>query len=77
LIHPGVELKTVEGDALLADWDFGQKRAHFGVETVSVHAEVVRRVPEPDQSGQQPGKVVTLAVRSAAVAHGEILGLDC
>jgi hypothetical protein len=54
VIGPGVEVKAIEGDALLADRDFSEKWAHFGVEAVSVHAEIERRVPEPDQPRLKP-----------------------
>jgi hypothetical protein len=50
LIHPGVEFKSVEGDALFSDADFNEIRANLGIEAVAVHAQVARRIPEADQS---------------------------
>jgi len=50
LVHPGVQVKAVEGDTLLADGNSGEMRSDFGVETVAVHAEVERDVAEPDES---------------------------
>jgi hypothetical protein len=44
LVYPVIQFKPVEGDALAADADFGYSWPHFGVETVAVHAEVVRSV---------------------------------
>jgi len=44
-IGPGVQFKTVEGDALMAHAFFVQLRAHFAVEAVLVHAEVGRGIP--------------------------------
>ena len=50
MIHPGVQFKSVEGNALLADADYSEMRSHLGVEAVAVHAEIVRRVAETDQA---------------------------
>jgi hypothetical protein len=50
LIHPGIQFKSVEGDALLADTDFSQIRPYLGVEAVAVHAEVARRIAKANQS---------------------------
>ena len=50
MIHPGVQFKSVEGDALFADTDFSQKGPHLGVEAVAVHAEIARRIAEANQS---------------------------
>jgi hypothetical protein len=51
LIHPGVQIKSVEGDTLLTDRDFSQIGPDFGLEAVPVHTQVMRRVPEADQAG--------------------------
>lgn len=53
LLHPGVEFKPVEGDALGANGDFGDMGADFGVEAVAVHAQVARGVAEADQPGEE------------------------
>ena len=50
MIYPGVEFKSVEGDALFADADFNEIRPHLGVEAVAVHAQVAGRIAEADQS---------------------------
>ena len=50
LIDPSVKFKAVEADALLADRDFGEVRAHFGVEAVAVHAEIAWCVAETQDS---------------------------
>lgn len=63
MIRPGVQFKPVEGDTLLTNRNHGEARAHLGVEAVSVHAEIKRRVPETDQPREQPGGVIR------AVAH--------
>jgi hypothetical protein len=49
LIHPGVQFKSVESDALFADTDFDEVRPHLGVEAVAVHAEIARRIAEANQ----------------------------
>jgi len=51
LIHPGVEVKSVEGHALCTYRDLRQPRPHVGVETISVHTEVIGRIAKPDESG--------------------------
>jgi hypothetical protein len=40
LVGPSVQVKTVEGDAVRADWDDRYVRADLAVEAVLVHAEV-------------------------------------
>ena len=52
VVGPGVEVKTVEGDAAIADRDFGEERSDFGVEPVAVHAEVCGRVAVADEAGE-------------------------
>lgn len=51
LLHPGVEFKAIEGNALGANRDLGDIGAYFGVEAVSVHAQVARGVAEAQQAG--------------------------
>jgi hypothetical protein len=53
LIHPGVQIKSVEGDALLAYRDFNEIGANFPVEAVAVHANIEGCVPESDKAGEQ------------------------
>lgn len=50
VIDPGVEVKTIEGDAAVADWDFRKERPDFSVEPVAVHAQVRGRVAMPDEA---------------------------
>ena len=49
LIRPCIEVNTVEGDSLNADRHDGDMRAHLTVEAVLVHAEILRRVTQPDE----------------------------
>jgi hypothetical protein len=37
LIRPGIQLKSIKGDAAFADGNFSEVRPHFRVEAVSVH----------------------------------------
>lgn len=48
VIRPLVEVNAIEGDAVCADGDGDEERAHFVVEAVFVHAEVGRGVAEAD-----------------------------
>jgi len=52
LLCPRVQFKPVEGNALGANRDLGEIAADFGVEAVAIHAEVSRRVAEPDEAGE-------------------------
>ncbi len=40
VFHPGVQFKSVEGNALLADGNVGEKGADFRIEAVAVHTEI-------------------------------------
>ncbi|MDZ7840379.1 MAG: hypothetical protein U5R46_06090 [Gammaproteobacteria bacterium] len=51
LIHPGVEVKSVEGHALRTYGNLREPRPHVGVETISVHPEVIGRIAKPDEAG--------------------------
>jgi hypothetical protein len=50
MVHPGIQFKSVEGNALIADRDFSQMWAHFAVETVAIHSHIQGRVPKPEQT---------------------------
>jgi len=50
LTSPGVQFKSVEGDALFADTDFDEIRAYLGIKAVAVHTQVTGCVAEADQS---------------------------
>jgi hypothetical protein len=50
LIHPGIQFKAIEGNALFPDANFNEIRPYLGVKAVSVHAQIGGRVPEADQS---------------------------
>ena len=52
LLHPGIHFKAVKGDALSADGNFGQGRAHLPVKAVAVHPQVSGGIPEAYQSRQ-------------------------
>jgi hypothetical protein len=48
-----VQVKPVEGDALVPDRDFHQVGSGFEVEAVAVHAEVEGSIPQADEPGKQ------------------------
>ena len=50
VVHPSVEVKAVEADALGADRDFGNVLAHFGIEPIAVHAKIGRRIAEANDA---------------------------
>ena len=49
MVDPGIQFKPVERDALATNRDLSEMRPDFRVEAVSVHAEVARRIPEPEE----------------------------
>ena len=67
VVHPSVEFKAIEADALDADRNFGQVRAHLGVEPVAVHAEVARRVTEANDARAE----FEIAAQSSALVVGQ------
>jgi hypothetical protein len=46
VVHPGVQFKPIEGDALPADRNSGEIRSHLSVKTVPVHTEIAGHVPK-------------------------------
>ena len=53
MCRPGVQVKTVKGNPLAANGDFGQMRPNLSIEAVSVHAEIAGRIAQPDKTWQQ------------------------
>ena len=45
MVHPSVQIKAIESDTLFANPDFNEIRANLGVEAVSVHPQIERRIP--------------------------------
>jgi hypothetical protein len=66
LIHPGIEIKSIEGYPLLPHGDLDHVRTDLGVEAVLVHPEVEWRVPHPDQSGIDSGNAVRVVSHLSA-----------
>ena len=58
LIHPGVNFKSVKGNALVSDGDLCQIGPNVGIEAVSVHAQVKGCISEADESWEHAGKTV-------------------
>jgi len=57
VVGPGIEVKAVEGDALRADWDHREERTNVAIEAILVHAEIRRRVAQPDEARQERGRL--------------------
>ena len=51
LLRYGVQFKSVESNTLYSDRYFGQIRPDLSVESVSIHAEIKRCIPQSDESG--------------------------
>jgi hypothetical protein len=54
LVRPVIQIKPVEGDALLAYRNYDELRADRPIEPIAVHAQVVRRITKTDESRQVP-----------------------
>ena len=50
VVRPGIEVKTVEGDALDADGDHGKERPDLAIKTILVHSEIGRGVAQADKA---------------------------
>ena len=55
LVRPGIEVKAIEGFALDADRNQRHPGPDLLVEAVLVHAEIPRRIPEPEQPREESG----------------------
>jgi hypothetical protein len=55
LIGPGVEVKAVEGNALVADRDLRNAGSNLAVESVAVHTEISGGVSKTDEAWQDHG----------------------
>jgi len=44
MVHPGVQIKAVEGNTLFADLNFNKIRTNLGVKSVPVHPKIERRI---------------------------------
>jgi len=53
VVNPCIEFETIEGNALFTDWDFSELGSYLNTETITIHAEVGRCVPQPQQARQQ------------------------
>ena len=53
VVRPGVQIKPVECDALLADGDLGDVWPDLAVEAVAVHAEVSRGIAQTKEARKQ------------------------
>jgi hypothetical protein len=50
VLGPGVEVNAVERNALRTYGNSGDPGAHFAVEAVFVHAQIARRVAQPQEA---------------------------
>jgi hypothetical protein len=66
LIHPGIEIKSIEGYPLLPHADLDHVGTDLGVEAVLVHPEIEGRVPQPYQSGNDSGSAVRVVLHLSA-----------
>jgi hypothetical protein len=55
LVHPGIEIKAIEGFALDADRNQRHPGPDLSIEAVLVHAEIPRRIPEPEEAREESG----------------------
>jgi hypothetical protein len=62
LIHPGIEIKSVEGYPLFPDADLGDVRTDLGAEAVLVHPEIEGGIPQSDKSGIDSGRAARVVL---------------
>ena len=55
MIHPGVQFKAIEGDALATDRDLGEVRADICIEAGPVHTEIARGIAKAQQPRHDAG----------------------
>jgi len=70
LVREAVQLASIEGNSLLSNADFGQMRAGFLGEHAAAHAEVGRRLADPDESRRNVGH---LSVPCICGAHRRVV----
>jgi uncharacterized membrane protein len=74
-VSPGIEVKPIEGDALLANRNFDEAWTYLRIEAVFVHSEVARRVSKADEAGQNHGlselreKLIVAALVKRAIRY--------
>ena len=73
VVHPGIEFKAIERDALFTDGDFGKAGPYLGVEPITIHAEVGRRVPQPQHARKQDDVAGGAGLHSGATTRGSDL----
>jgi hypothetical protein len=49
LVHPAVQIKAIKGNTLSTDRNFNEIRTDLRVESIPVHAQIERRIPQPDK----------------------------
>jgi hypothetical protein len=53
VVGPGIEVKSVKGNPVRADWNRGEKRTNVTIEAIFVHAEIRRGVAQADETRQE------------------------
>ena len=67
LLDPGIEIKAIEGFALDADRNQRQPGPNLFIEAVLVHAEIPRRISEPEEAGEDAGAPENSRVAQALI----------
>jgi hypothetical protein len=52
VIYPGIEIKAIEGHGLTSERNLPDKGPDEFIELVPVHAEIKRRIAQPDEPGR-------------------------
>lgn len=58
-VHPGVEIKSVEGDAGAADRNLDKARPDIALEDRRANTQIGRRLSGPKQAGQEDRQHIT------------------
>ena len=71
VVHPGIELKAIECDALFTDRDFGKAGPYLGIEPIPIHAEIGRRIPQ--HARKQDNVAGSAGLHAGATSRGSDL----
>jgi hypothetical protein len=50
ILRPDIEFKSIDGDALGSNRNFGEMRSYYLIEVVAVHAEIAGRHHDADEA---------------------------
>ena len=77
LVDPGVEVKAVERHPLRSDRNDHHARAHFPIEAVLIHAEILRRISQAEQSRRKGARRRISQLAQRGTSLNQLPGSRC